>query len=123
MKHKGYTGKVTFDDDAGVFHGRVIGLRDVITFEGTTVAELRQAFHDSVDDYLDFCRERGEAPEKPASGKLVARLGPALHRKLALHAERTGKSLNTVIVELIKAGFRQRQARRRPGTSAADNTS
>ncbi len=60
MEYKGYVAEVEFDDKADVFHGEVINLRDVVTFEGETVDELRKAFQDSVDDYLEFCAERGE---------------------------------------------------------------
>lgn len=69
MEHKGYIATATLDDEADVFHGEVVNLRDVITFQGRTVDELRQAFKGSVDDYLAFCRERGEEPEKPFSGR------------------------------------------------------
>ena len=55
MEYKGYIGKVEFDDDAGIFHGEVINVRDVITFQGESVQEIRQAFQDSVEDYLAFC--------------------------------------------------------------------
>ncbi len=65
MKYKGYEARVQFDDEAGLFHGEVVNLRDVITFQGTSVAELRAAFRDSVDDYLEFCASRGEQPAKP----------------------------------------------------------
>jgi len=68
MEYKGYFGKVEFDDEANIFHGEVINLRDVITFEGKTVEEIREAFHESIDDYLEFCAARGEDPEKPYSG-------------------------------------------------------
>ncbi len=64
MKYKGYCGDVVYDDDAELFHGEVIGLKDVITFQGTTVSEIEQAFKDSVDDYLMWCQERGEEPGK-----------------------------------------------------------
>jgi len=64
MQYKGYVGTFEFDQDRGVFVGSVLNTRDVVTFEGQTGPELRQAFYDSVDDYLEFCRERGEAPEK-----------------------------------------------------------
>ena len=76
MEYKGYFSKVEFDDDANIFHGEVINLRDVITFDGETVKELNQAFQDSVDDYLDFCAERGEDPKKPYYGKFVVRVEP-----------------------------------------------
>ena len=64
MEYKGYIGKVEFDDEVGIFHGEVINVRDVITFQGESVQEIRQAFQDSVEDYLEFCAERGEEPEK-----------------------------------------------------------
>ncbi|MEJ7639533.1 MAG: type II toxin-antitoxin system HicB family antitoxin [Singulisphaera sp.] len=67
MTYKGYTGSVEVDTEAEILFGRVVGLYDVITFQGETVAQARKAFQDSVDDYLEFCAERGEAPEKPAS--------------------------------------------------------
>jgi predicted RNase H-like HicB family nuclease len=60
LKYKGYHGKVEFDDQAGLFHGEVVDLRDVITFQGKSVDELEQAFRDSVDDYLEFCQQRNE---------------------------------------------------------------
>ncbi len=71
LKHKGYIGIVEFDDEDEAFHGRVIGIRDVITFQGTSVEEIKEAFIDSVEDYLDFCEARGEEPEKPYCGKFV----------------------------------------------------
>jgi predicted HicB family RNase H-like nuclease len=65
LAYKGYIGRVAFDNDEGIFHGEVINMRDVVTFQGSSVEELRQAFVDSVDDYLDFCKELGQKPEKP----------------------------------------------------------
>lgn len=94
MEYKGYFAKVIFDDDADIFHGEVINLRDVITFEGESVNELKQAFKDSVDDYLDFCAERGEEPEKPYSGKFIVRIEPELHKNIATQARKKGISLN-----------------------------
>jgi len=94
MEYKGYIGMVEFDEEANTFHGEVINLRDVITFQGETVRRLRKAFHDSVDDYLDFCAQRGEEPEKPYSGKFVVRIEPELHKSLATRARMEHKSLN-----------------------------
>lgn len=101
MEYKGYSAKVEFDSDANIFHGEVINLRDVITFEGETVKELKQAFQDSVDDYLDFCAHRGEAPEKPYSGKFVIRVEPELHKNITIEARKAGKSLNVWISDAI----------------------
>jgi predicted HicB family RNase H-like nuclease len=101
MEYKGYFATVEFDDEANIFHGEVINLRDVITFEGESVDELRRAFTDSVDDYLDFCVERGEDPEKPYSGKFLVRVGPELHKTLVIQARRNGKSLNTWVSDAL----------------------
>jgi predicted HicB family RNase H-like nuclease len=97
MEHKGYIGRVVYDDDAEIFAGEVINTRDVITFQGQTVNELKQAFRDSVDDYLEFCAERGEEPEKPFSGRLMMRIPVDLHRDLHLEARHKGVSLNALI--------------------------
>ena len=69
LNFKGYAAKIELDDEAGIFHGEVINTRDVITFQGRSDSEIKTAFHDSVDDYLAFCTERGEEPEKPPSGQ------------------------------------------------------
>lgn len=99
MEYKGYTATVWFDDQAGLFHGELLNIRDVVTFQGKTVKELRRAFRDSVDDYLAFCAERGEEPEKPFSGKFVVRVSPELHRRMTLAARTERKSLNAWVVE------------------------
>ena len=83
----------------------MIGLRDGITFQGDSVAEVIQAFHDSVDDYLEFCAERGESPEKPFSGQFVLRIDPQLHRAMSHAAEERGVSLNSLIEEQLRAAF------------------
>lgn len=102
LEYKGYIGCVEFDDEAGVFHGEVINTRDVITFQGTSVEELQAAFHDSVEDYLEFCAERGEQPDKPFSGKFMLRTSPDLHRELYVAAKRAGKSLNAWVAEQLE---------------------
>jgi predicted HicB family RNase H-like nuclease len=102
MEYKGYIGKVEFDSEAGIFHGEVINVRDVITFEGSSVEELNQAFKDSVDDYLEFCAARGEEPAKPFSGKFVVRLPPELHRKAFIKARLSNKSLNGWVNEVVE---------------------
>lgn len=102
LEHKGYKGRVEFDEEAGLFHGEVVDTRDVITFQGTSVEELERAFRDSVDDYLEFCASRGEEPDRPFSGRLMLRLSPELHRKLFLQATESGKSLNQLISERLE---------------------
>ena len=102
MKYKNYIGKVEFDADAGLLHGEVVGIRDVVTFQGKSIEEVRQAFRDSVDDYLAFCRKRMEEPDKPCSGKFMVRIGSDLHRRLDMLASISGKSLNAVVGEFLE---------------------
>ena len=73
----------------------------MVTFQGETVDELRKAFHDSVDDYLEFCAARGEEPEKPYSGKFVVRVEPELHKTIAIQARKNGKSLNSWVHDTL----------------------
>lgn len=101
MTYKGYEGQVEFDEGAGLFTGEVINTRDVITFQGKSVEELNRAFQESVDDYLEFCRKRGEDPEKPFSGTFLVRMPPDLHRRIALEARREGKSLNSYVLSRL----------------------
>lgn len=98
MQYKGYHGKVELDEEEGIFHGEVLDLRDVITFQGKSVGELEQAFRESIDDYLEFCSSRDEEPDKPFSGKLMLRLPTEIHRKTYLDAKKAGKSLNEFII-------------------------
>src|SRR5437660_2627839 len=100
LEYKGYVGVVEPED--GVFAGRVIGLRDVVTFEGTSFAEVEQAFRDSIDDYLAFCGERGEAADRPYSGKIPLRVSAAMHRRAAIRAAAEGISLNQWIARRIE---------------------
>lgn len=100
--YKGYIGHVEFDDEADIFHGEVINTRDVITFQGATVAQIKKAFHDSVNDYLAFCKERNEEPEKPFSGKFNLRIDPELHRQVYIAAKQHKTSLNRWIEEAIR---------------------
>ena len=102
MTYKGYQATVELDEEAGVFHGEVINTRDVITFEGSSVSQLKKAFRDSVEDYLDFCASRGEDPEKPFSGKFLVRVPPEVHRQLMAEARLEGKSLNAYVLEKLR---------------------
>lgn len=103
MKHKGYTGTVWFDDEAEIFYGEVMGIRDVITFQAESVAELKKAFKESVEDYLNLCKERGESPDKPFSGQFPIRASAEDHRIFYLAAVREQKSLNAWAVEKLKS--------------------
>jgi predicted HicB family RNase H-like nuclease len=102
MMYKGYTGHVQYDHEAGIFHGKVLDLKDVITFAGKSVEEIEGSFRSSIDEYLEFCEHRGEEPDKPFSGRLMLRLPPTLHRKVYISAAQEGKSLNQWICEKLE---------------------
>lgn len=103
LTYKGYAGFLEIDDEAGIIHGEVMNTRDVITFQGQTIPEVKQAFVDSVEDYLAFCADRNESPERPFSGRFVLRLEPDEHRTLYIKAKRSGKSMNEYIKQQLLA--------------------
>ncbi len=101
MEHRGYKATVTFDDGLDIFHGAIIGTTSVISFEGESVEELREAFAGAVDEYLAFCEEEGVAPDKPFSGNVALRMSPELHRVATQTAQVEGKSLNAWLTEKV----------------------
>jgi predicted HicB family RNase H-like nuclease len=102
MNYKGYHGKIEYDDDDQVFHGIVIDINDVVTFEGESVAELYTAFQDSIENYLEYCSKTGRKPEKPHSGKIPLRISPELHQRLDIAAHQKGKSINKFVEEILE---------------------
>ncbi len=102
MEYRGYTASVIFDGESEVLHGTILHIRDTVTFEAESVAGLRTEFQASVDDYLAFCAERGEEPDRPFSGRFVLRLEPEMHRSAATMAELKGMSLNLWVVDAIR---------------------
>ena len=106
-EYKGYHAKVEYDPESTSFHGEVIDIRDVITFRGTSVRELRKELAASVEDYLAFCAERGEAPERPYSGRFLVRVSPDMHRAVVLEAARAGRSLNSWVTERLARAVRR----------------
>ena len=103
MEYKGYKAKIIYEEDLNTFQGEVLGINDVITFYGNNPKELEREFKISVNEYLDFCAEMGKKPEKTYSGKLMLRIAPELHARLAEQAQKHGQSLNTFIENNINA--------------------
>jgi predicted HicB family RNase H-like nuclease len=101
MRHDGYIATIELDEDAGFFHGEVVNTRDVLTFQGRTLDELRTAFAETVADYIEWCKERGKEPERPYSGNFMLRLSPELHRRVAAAAARSGKSINGFVADTL----------------------
>ena len=106
MSYRGYTARVDVDTDDEILVGRVLGLRDVIGFHGRNVEELRQAFHEAVDNYLTACEQLGQAPERPASGRVMLRIPPELHASALIAAQAAGKSLNQWATDVLKKASR-----------------
>ncbi len=100
--YKGYLGRAEYDADDDSLHGELLGIRDVITFSSKAPKGLQEAFEDSVDDYLAWCKRRGKEPTKPFSGTFLIRATSELHRGLNVRAQAEGKSLNALVVEHLE---------------------
>ena len=102
MEYKGYHAVTEFDADLRVFHGEVININDVITFEATTADDLIKEFHTSVDVYLQICKKKGKTPDKSYSGKFNVRLTPSLHKQIHVQARKQNKSINDFMIEALE---------------------
>jgi predicted HicB family RNase H-like nuclease len=101
MNYKGYYGSVHFDDEDLIFHGKIEFIRALVSYEATDAKGLKKAFQEAVDDYLGTCRHQKIEPEKPFKGSLNVRLGPELHRRVAIAAERHHLSINKFIANTL----------------------
>lgn len=106
MEYKGFMAAIEYDEELDGFMGTVLNVSSPIMFYGQNPEELHREFANSVETWLEVCRERGIEPEKPYSGRMTIRLAPELHKSLALTAARSGKSLNTWVVDSL-AGLMQ----------------
>lgn len=102
MSYNGYTARIEYDGEDGIFFGRIAGISDGVGFHADTVEDLRSAFHEAVDDYIKTCANVGKEPQKAYSGKIMFRVDPEVHRKAALAAELAGKSLNQWAEEALE---------------------
>ena len=107
MNYKKYNAIIEYSDEDGCLIGHIAGINDIIGFHGDTVEEVRVAFHEAVDDYLESCAKEGLEPNKPYSGRVMLRIPPDLHAKLALHASAQGKSLNSWLVNALDKSVQQ----------------
>jgi predicted HicB family RNase H-like nuclease len=106
MTHRGYSARVEYDADDRIFVGHLAGIRDTVGFHGRTVDELEAAFREAVDGYLLACEKLGQPPERPASGKLMLRVPPAVHASAIRAAELAGKSLNQWATQVLSEAAR-----------------
>ncbi|MDE0406782.1 MAG: type II toxin-antitoxin system HicB family antitoxin [Alphaproteobacteria bacterium] len=101
MSYKGYAARVDYDDEDAVFIGRIAGIRDGVGFHADTVAGLRAAFEEAVEDYLETCARVGREPQKPCSGTVRLQIDPDLHSRAMLAADLAGKSLDRWAEEIL----------------------
>jgi predicted HicB family RNase H-like nuclease len=101
MSYKGYAARIEYSDDDGCFIGHIAGIRDIVGFHGESVSELRQAFEEAVDDYVVTCEKLKRTPQRPYSGKVMLRIEPSIHARVAMQAESQGKSLNAWAQEAL----------------------
>lgn len=106
MRYKGYVARIDYYERDDLFVGRVLGMRDIISFHASSVPELHKAFAQALEDYLADCAEQGIAPEKPASGKVMLRIRPEVHAAASVAARAAGKSLNQWADEVFEQAAR-----------------
>ncbi len=102
MSHKGYSGSVHYDDEARLFYGKIEFIRALTSYEATNAKQLRAAFEEAVEDYLELCRTQGIEPEVPFKGSFNVRVGAELHRRAAVAAKRKNTSLNKFVAEALE---------------------
>ena len=102
LHYNNYIGSVSFSEIDAVFHGKVVGIKSLISFEGESVSALTDDFHKAIDEYLKFCEASGKEPEKPFKGSFNIRISADLHRELALTASSRGISLNSLVENAIR---------------------
>lgn len=95
LEYKGYVARIEIDEENDGFHGRVTNISDVINFKGKAMAQLKKEFAKSMEVYFAFCKEEGDEPEQPFSGKFLLRVDPDVHRAITRAADREGMSINS----------------------------
>lgn len=102
MEYNGYHAKIEYDSDDEIFVGKVYGIVDSLNFHGTSVAELEQMFHQSIDNYLKMCADTGKTPDREFKGSFNIRITPELHRDISLQAAQEGVSLNQYVLRTLE---------------------
>ena len=111
MEYRGYRGAVYYSAQDRLLHGRILGIDDVVNFEGADVEDLESAFHEAVDDYLALCEKLGRAPDREYSGRIPLRIDSALHRRVAIAADSEAKSVNSWIADALEVATTPRRSR------------
>jgi len=120
IEYKGYRGAIRYSAEERLLHGRILGIEDVVSFEGDDVEKLEKAFHEAVDDYLALCEKLGRAPDREYSGRIPLRIDSALHRSVAIAADAEAKSVNSWIADALAAAATPRRSDAAAKTLAAN---
>lgn len=102
LEYNGYVGSVRYSQEDEVFHGKLEGIRDLVTYEGTDVVTLKSAFQEAIDDYVFTCQKQNRAPQVPFKGSFNVRVGRSLHKRAAVYAADHKKRLNSVVAEALE---------------------
>ncbi len=101
LSYKGYNGTVEYSKEDSCLFGKVVGIKSLLSYEGSYVKELEQNFQNVIDEYLEECKKQNVEPEQPYKGTFNVRISPELHRNIAIYAMEHGKSLNAAVEEAI----------------------
>jgi predicted HicB family RNase H-like nuclease len=102
FEYKGYSGTVEYSDADKILYGKVLGIRSLLSYEGSSIESLRQDFEDVINDYLETCATDSIEPERPYKGSFNVRVSPEIHRSLAVYALAHGQTLNSTVEEAIR---------------------
>lgn len=105
IEYKGYVGSVEFSEADGIFYGKVMGIRALVSYEGTNAKELIDDFHGAVDDYLELCAAEGKEPEKAYKGSFNVRISPELHKQAVIFAAAHQMSLNSFVENALRTSL------------------
>lgn len=108
VTYRGYIGSVRYSAEDEIFYGKIEAINDLILFEGHSVQEIKKAFHDAVDDYIETCKKMKREPNKPFKGSFNVRISPDLHRKVAEQAARSGMTLNQFVRKAVESAVHGR---------------
>lgn len=102
MEYRNYHARIEYDADDALFIGKVFGITDSLNFHGTSVQELEEMFHQSVDNYLTMCKETGKNPDKEFKGSFNVRISPELHKEISIQAAEEGMTLNQYVLRALE---------------------
>lgn len=103
FKYKDYVGSVDFNLDDDTVRGKIEFINDLVTYQAQSIPELRAAFEEAVDDYLETCEMLGREPQKSLSGTFNVRVGSDMHKQLATAALKEGVGLNDLVKSALSS--------------------